>query len=100
MCDNCSSDKEMGEFIASLDERETALVAVSTIGALIEHYCEDGYCDPSMYKALTIGEMIANKFDERELAERFTLIKIVAGEVINNLIEENEHLSGAKDWDK
>jgi hypothetical protein len=100
MCDNCSDEKEMGNFIASLDERDTALVAVSVIGALIEHYCEDEYCDPSMYKALTIGEMIAKKYDERELADRFTTIKMVAGEVINKLISENEHLSGAKDWDK
>jgi hypothetical protein len=85
MCDNCENDVLNGE----LDERQIAGIALATIGGLIETYLDEGYCDPTMWQALSLGEKLSQKLGEHELAERFAFAKIQGGEVINSLIEAN-----------
>jgi len=89
MCDNCSNPREALDNL-DLSDHEIAGMALSLVGVLIEDYCEQGYCDPTMYKALDLAEKLAKKLGEPELAERITTAKMFAGEVVNELIDKHE----------
>lgn len=87
MCDNCSSKMdELDEM--ELDDHTIAGMALATIGVLIENYCENEYCDPTMFKALELAERLAKKLGEPELATRLATAKMFAGETVNKMIDE------------
>jgi hypothetical protein len=86
MCDKCENQIDGQD----LDDHEIAGIALAIIGGMIEGYCEEGYCDPTMYQALEMAEKLARKMNETGLAERLTIAKIFAGETINTLIAEHE----------
>lgn len=65
-------------------------MALGVLGGLIEAYVGEGYADPMSYKALDFGARIAEKLGAEEMTERFRFVQIQAGEVINQIIEENE----------
>lgn len=88
MCDNCSNRVDDLDHI-ELDDHEIAGMALATIGVLVEDYCEQGYCDPTMYKALALAEKLARKLNEPELAIRLATAKMFAGETVNEIIEHN-----------
>jgi hypothetical protein len=70
-----------------LDDHEIAGMALATIGVLVEDYCRDGYCDPTMYKVLALAEKLAQKLNEPELATRLAVAKMFAGETVNEMID-------------
>lgn len=72
-----------------LGSHEIACMALATIGVMIEDYCENGYCDPVMYKSLELAERLAKKLGENELATRLATAKMFAGETVNEVIEHN-----------
>lgn len=81
-----------------LDTHEIAGIALATLGVLIENYCEEGYCDPTMYRALALAEKLAGKLGERELATRLATTKMFAGEVVNDLIDEHRMGIDKRSW--
>lgn len=88
MCDNCS--ERMDELLhAELEPEEIAGIALATLGVLIEDYCEQDYCDPTMYRALRLAEILAKKLGNEELTTRLGLAKILAGEVVNEMIDRH-----------
>jgi hypothetical protein len=99
MCDNCSdnnSEQELNEM--ELDDHRIAGMALSIIGVLVENYCEEGYCDPTMYKALEVAETLAKKLGEQGLAERLATAKMYAGETVNKMIDEFDIPVGKGEW--
>lgn len=81
-----------------MDEREMARVALATLGALIELYCEEGYADPAMFQALGIAERIAKDLGDEELLNRLITTKMFAGEVIDKIIADNEIVVPKEVW--
>lgn len=69
-----------------LDSQEIACIALASIGVMIESYCEQGYCDPVMYKSLELAERLAKKLGHEELAIRLATAKIYAGETVEEMI--------------
>jgi hypothetical protein len=100
MCDNCSNTESELKHLdqMELDESDIAIMALSIVGALVENYCEEGYCDPTMYKALALAEKLAQKLEHERLAERLTTTKIFAGETVNKLIDENQMPISKEGW--
>lgn len=87
MCDNCSGKMdELDEM--ELDDHTIAGMALATIGLLIENYCEEGYCDPTMFKAVELAKRLAKKLDEPELEIRLATVQMFAGETVNKMIDE------------
>lgn len=93
MCDNCSEIENR-----EISEHDIAVMALSIVGGLIENYCENNYCDPTMYNALELASKLAKKLGEVELAERITTVMIHAGETINALIDEHEMPISKESW--
>lgn len=87
MCDNCQASEI---FDRELSDNELGQIAIATIGGLIETYLDEGYCDPGMYQALEIADIICARLGAEEMRERLVFTKIRAGEVINDLIERGE----------
>jgi hypothetical protein len=88
MCDNCDN---LGNEIESmdLDDHQIAGIALTSIGVLVESYCEQGYADPMMYRSLELACMLARKFGNEELTTHLESVKIHAGLTIDNLIEQH-----------
>jgi hypothetical protein len=93
MCDNCSNIENI-----EVSEHDIAVMALSIVGGLIENYCENNYCDPTMYNALEIAEKLAMKLGEIGLAERITTVKMYAGETINTIIDDNNLPISKESW--
>lgn len=95
-----------------MDERlnvvDVAGASLTLIGALVERYIKDGYCDPMMMNALRGASELAEHF-KQEVAENFEhhqdqdlldgvtellvnlqVTIIEAGEVMNRIIEDND----------
>jgi hypothetical protein len=82
---------------------DVAGATLSLLGRLIESYIRDGYCDPTMFRALEASEVLAHRLGElatengkhdvfegvQELLVNIRLTAMEAGEVIGSLIEEN-----------
>ena len=83
MCDKCESN-----FQEELEPEDLALMALGVLGGLVEAYVSEGYADPMLYKALDFGARIAEKLGAEEMSERFRFVQIQAGEVVNQIIEE------------
>jgi len=80
MCQQCNEAVENSD-----SDKELLLLSLAVIGGLVENYVEEGYCDPVMYKSISVAEKIANKIGVQELADRFTTLKMEAGEAIHNV---------------
>lgn len=97
MCDNGNCDNPLNDD-RDLSHEEIAGFALALIGGMIENYCEEGYCDPTMYKVVEIAEKLARKFGAEELTQRFAFLKIQAGEVVNKIIDDNNLPVNKSDW--
>jgi hypothetical protein len=89
-------------------------LTLTIVGTLIEQYVQQGYADPTMYKALRASAQLAEQFRERleydgventdlldGVADLITSLKLTAmecGEVVERLIEENGWQDEAKNW--
>lgn len=93
MCDNC--DNRLGE---ELDTEDLALMTLGVLGGLLEAYVSEGYSDPMMYKALDFGARISHKLGAEEMAERFRFNQIQAGELVNQIIDENNLPVDKETW--
>jgi hypothetical protein len=80
MCAECNNAVENSD-----SDKELLLLSLAVIGGMVENYVEEGYCDPVMYKSISVAEKIANKIGIQELADRFTTLKMEAGEAIHNV---------------
>jgi hypothetical protein len=94
MCDSCENVFDSEE----MSHTQIAGMALATIGGLIESYCEDGYCDPTMYKAVELAEHLAGLFGDEKLKDLFTTLKIFAGETVNSVIDKHNLPVGKDEW--
>ncbi len=92
MCETCEHN------IDDADDRELLLLSLAMIGGLVESYVEEGYCDPMMYKAVKLAERITIKLGNPEITEKFTFLKIQAGEIIEATIEREGMDIKREDW--
>lgn len=80
-------------------------LSLTLTGVLLEKYVNNGYSDPTMYRALRATTELAERFHESmesedapkevldEIAELITNLKLTAmesGELVNRLIDENK----------
>lgn len=88
-------------------------LALTTIGVLIENYVNEGYADPTMYKALRASTELAEHFKARMevdgaseefvsgIGDLITNLKLTAmecGEVVERIIEKNGWQEQGKGW--
>ena len=92
MCETCEQN------IDEADDRELLLLSLAMIGGLVENYVEEGYCDPVMYKAVKLAERITLKLGIAKITEKFTFLKIQAGEIIEATIEREGIDIKREDW--
>lgn len=72
-----------------LGSHEIACMSLAILGVMVEDYCQNGYCDPVMYKSIELAERLAKKLGENELATRLATAKMFAGETVNEIIEHS-----------
>lgn len=103
MCDNHEHSHETPD-INDFQIQDVAGASLMLIGVMTEKYLNEGYCDPVMYKALQTAKILATRLADiaeengdtnteeqaRELVTSFDLTVIEAGEVMNQIIEEND----------
>ncbi len=88
-------------------------LTMTVVGVLIESYVQDGYADPTMYRALRATTELAEHFKARleydgehgelidGVSELITSLKLTAmecGEVVERIIEENGWQEQGKNW--
>lgn len=88
-------------------------LALTTIGVLIESYVNEGYADPTMYKALRASAELAEHFRARmeydgaptefiesvgELIDNLKLTAMECGEVVERIIKDNGWEEEGKNW--
>jgi uncharacterized protein (DUF2342 family) len=96
-----------------LELPEITGLALTTIGVLIENYVNEGYADPTMYKALRASAELAEHFKARmeidgapdafvesvgELITNLQLTAMECGEVVERIIKENGWEEEGKNW--
>jgi hypothetical protein len=74
------------------------LLALSVIGGVVDGFVEEGYCDPALYKAVKLAERICMKIGIPEITEKFTFLKIQAGEVVETIIEREGMNIKREEW--
>lgn len=79
-----------------METKEVAEVAIYVLGSLISSYVEEGYCDPTLYKAIDFAGSLAVRLQEvepdidlTEMLFELKALQIEAGEVMNQIIEEH-----------
>jgi hypothetical protein len=92
MCETCEQN------IDDADDRELLLLSLAMIGGLVENYVDEGYCDPVMYKAVKLAERITIKMGNPKITEKFTFLKIQAGEIVEATIEREGLDLKREDW--
>jgi hypothetical protein len=75
---------------ADLEPEDIAGIALATLGVMVEEYCQEGYCDPTMYRAVALAEILARKLGIEELETRLGVVKLFAGETVNEMIEKHK----------
>ena len=89
-------------------------LTMTVVGVLIESYVQEGYADPTMYKALRATEELAEHFRARleyegkadteimagvvDLITSLKLTAIECGEVVEQIIEKNGWQEQGKNW--
>lgn len=86
MCDNC--DNKLDEL--EMDDRDIAQFAIIGVATLVENYCDDGYCDPMMYRVLEMMSILAKKLGNEDVANFVETTKMFAGETVEQVIKDNE----------
>lgn len=97
-----------------LELKDITGLTLTVVGVLIEKYVNQGYADPTMYRALQASTELAEHFKARleydgthgeelvnGVSELITSLKLTAmecGEVVERLIEENGWQAEAKNW--
>jgi len=89
MCIKCSGEAMDELNHADLEAHDIAGIALATLGVMIEEYCQEGYCDPTMYRAVALAEILARKLGEEKLESKLGVIKMFAGETVNEMIEKH-----------
>lgn len=79
-------------------------LSLTMIGVLVENYIQEGYADPTMYRALQAASELAEQYKARiqydngsdaliegisELITNLQVTAIECGEVVNKIIEEH-----------
>lgn len=86
-----------------LEIEDVAGASLTLLGALVETYIKDGYCDPMMYRALRGAEELTRRFKEiaiengenglipelDELLVNLQVTAMEAGQVIEDIIHEH-----------
>lgn len=83
-----------------VDAQDVAIMAICAIGATVESYIQEGYCDPTMYKLVDLVEHLSHHLGSDELTERLTLLKLQAGETVNGLIDKHELPIDKSEWSR
>lgn len=86
MCDNC--DNKLDEL--EMDDRDIAQFAIIGVATLVENYCDDGYCDPMMYRVLEMMSILAKKLGNEDVANFVETTKMFAGETVEQVIKDNQ----------
>jgi len=89
-------------------------LTMTVVGVLIESYVQEGYADPTMYRALRAVEELAEHFKARlefddkgnteliegvsDLITSLKLTAIECGEVVDTIIEKNGWQEQTKNW--
>ena len=102
MCEHHDHSDSSG--VGDFEIQDVAGATLTLVGALVERYIGDDYCDPLMYKALQASRLLATRLAEladeqgdtdtaeqaRELVTSFEVTLIEAGEVMNEIIERHD----------
>jgi cyanate lyase len=86
MCDKC--DNKLDEL--EMDDRDIAQFAIIGVGTLIEQYCQEGYCDPMMYRVLELMSILAKKLNSEDVVNFIETTKMFAGETVEQVIKDNQ----------
>ena len=89
MCIKCSGEAMDELNHADLDTEDIAGIALATLGIMVEEYCQEGYCDPTMYRAVALAEILARRLGVEKLESKLGVIKMFAGETVNEMIEKH-----------
>jgi len=89
MCVKCSGEAMDELNHADLDTEDIAGIALATLGIMVEEYCQEGYCDPTMYRAVALAEILARILGVEKLESKLGVIKMFAGETVNEMIEKH-----------
>lgn len=97
-----------------LELQDITGLTLTIVGTLIESYVNDGYADPTMYRALRASTELAQHFKARleidglandelleEVSALITNLQLTAmecGEVVEKIIEENGWQEQGKNW--
>jgi hypothetical protein len=102
MCEHHDHSDSSG--VEDFEIQDVAGATLTLVGALVERYIDDEYCDPLMYKALQASRLLATRLAElaqengdtgteeqaRELVTSFEVTIIEAGELMNEIIERHD----------
>lgn len=93
---------------------DIAGMTLTTLGVLVEQYVQEGYADPTMYRALEVSAKLAEQLKARleydgvtdtDLLEQVTdlmvnlqVTAIECGEVVNRIIDEHGLPVSKDDW--
>lgn len=87
-------------FDRELDSREVAVMTMGAIGATVEGYIEQGYCDPMLYKLVDFVGDLSEHLDFPELTERLRFLKLQAGETVNEYIDAHDLPIKKDEWSR
>jgi hypothetical protein len=76
----------------SEDERNETIAGSSLVllASLCDNYIDQGFADPTMFRALDVAEKLAKIFGSSQLADIIAITKMRAGEEIDKTIAERK----------
>lgn len=83
-----------------IEARDVAILLSGAIGATVENYIEQDYCDPSLYKLVEFAEELSVHLQFPELTENLAFLRVRAGEAVNEYIEEHKLPISKDEWSK
>jgi hypothetical protein len=83
-----------------IDARDVAVLLSGAIGATVENYIEQDYCDPSLYKLVEFAEELSVHLHFPELTENLAFLRVRAGEAVNEYIEKHDLPVNKEEWSK
>lgn len=88
---------ELGD---ELDAHDIALFLIGAIGATVETYVEQEYCDPALYNLVDFAESLSVHLNFPEMTERLAFLKMRAGETVNDYIDKHDLPVSKDGWSK
>jgi hypothetical protein len=100
---------------APLELEQITAMSLSITGVLVENYLQEGYADPTMYRALRAACELAEQYKERlalnglpeqlleaieELVDNLKVTAMECGEIVQKIIEDNGWQEDVKGWDR